>query len=197
MNNNKDSISIVDASETEEQTEEQTGIEEEETKEPEPEPENIKERNDYEDILPVEFAEETNEEFEEEEEIEEPEKPSRDEAVLEAEQKEEPVMASKDFIKPVEKEDKKKSSSDDVVEEKEDYLIPPEQQEEYEYQYPQTYLDLDSMEVKAEVNFYLDGVISYIINDNDIIIRCPKGGLLRNAEALRNAKIQLTWKEPY
>ena len=58
-------------------------------------------------------------------------------------------------------------------------------------------LDLDSMEVKAEVNFYLDGVISYIINDNDIIIRCPKGGLLRNAEALRNAKIQLTWKEPY
>ena len=79
----------------------------------------------------------------------------------------------------------------------EEEFLTQEQQEEYEYQYPQTYLDLESMEVKAEVHFYLDGVINYIINDNDIIIRCPKGGLLRNAEALRNAKIQLTWKEPY
>ena len=88
--------------------------------------------------------------------------------------------------------------TEDIPERKpeEEYLT-PKQQEEYEYQYPQTYLDLESMEVKAEVHFYLDGVINYIINDNDIIIRCPKGGLLRNAEALRNAKIQLTWKEPY
>lgn len=69
--------------------------------------------------------------------------------------------------------------------------------ESFQDHYPQIYLDLEALKAEAKVNYRFDAQISEIITDDVMIIKCLGGGLLRNKEALKGLKVQITWEEQY
>lgn len=73
------------------------------------------------------------------------------------------------------------------------YEEPTFRQEEYHPEYPQLYINLDTLGASTEVR--IDGVIKEIITDDVMIISCPKGGLTRNKEALKDMRIEIVLKD--
>lgn len=89
-------------------------------------------------------------------------------------------------------------SEPDIEEEEGEAMVNKEQgADSFQEHYPQIYLDLEALKAEAKVHYKFDAQISEIITDDVMIIKCPGGGLLRNKEALKGLKVQITWEEQY